>query len=247
MLRSKCARMRCSSCASSSTSLWLRPPAGSSSSSSFGPPISARASSTRFCVPNGRLPAGVSATASRSSRSQQVVQPRDGLGVLLPHHRQAQRIGDEAGAPEMMRADQDVVAHAHAAEQRDVLEGAADAEAGHAVAAEALERAALEQDVAVGVAVDAADAVEQRGLAGAVRSDQAADLAIADIERHAAERDTPPKRMATLDTRSRGVSTDPGGIRSRAWPVGQSCRRRDGFPYVTPCWLARAAGGFAAN
>src|ERR1700729_4619258 len=49
--------------------------------------------------------------------------------------------------------------------------------------------------------------------------------------------------MATLETRSRGESTNPGGIRSRAWPVGQSDRRRDGYPYVTPCWLAHAAGG----
>ena len=75
------------------------------------------------------------ATSSEVEQIEQIVQPRHGHRVLLPHHRQAKRIGDEAGAAEMMRADQDVVAHAHAAEQRDVLEGAADAEAGHAVAA----------------------------------------------------------------------------------------------------------------
>ena len=131
----------------------------------------------------------VPATSSQIEQIQQIVQPRDRDRVLPPHHRQAQRIGDEAGAAEMMRADQDVVAHAHAAEQRDVLEGAADAQAGHAVARQVLQRAALEQDVAVGEAIEAADAVEQRGLAGAVRPDQAADLAVADIERHAAECD----------------------------------------------------------
>ena len=126
--------MRRSNCARSSTSPWFSPPAGSSSISSFGPPISARASSTRFCVPNGRLPASRAGDVAQVEQIQQIVQPRDSLPLLLPHHRQAQRIGDEAGAAEMMRADQHVVAHAHAAEQRDVLEGAADAEAGHAMA-----------------------------------------------------------------------------------------------------------------
>ena len=42
-------------------------------------------------------------------------------------------------------------------------------------------------------AVDAADAVEQRGLAGAVRPDQAADLAAPDIEGHAVHRDDAAK------------------------------------------------------
>ena len=147
----------------------------------------------------------------------------------------------------MMCADQDVVAHAHAAEQRDVLEGAADAEAGHAVAAEILERAALEQDVAVGEAVEAADAVEQRGLAGAVRSDQSADLAVADIERNTSQRDHAAEAHRHLGNPQQRRVDGSNGIRSRARPVGQSDRRRDGFPYVTPCWMARAAGGLAAN
>ena len=88
-----------------------------------------------------------------------------------------------------MCADQDVVAHAHVAEQCDVLEGAADAKSGHAVAAQVLERAALEQDVAVGEAIEAADAVEQRCLARAVWPDQATDLGRSDIERHTAKCD----------------------------------------------------------
>ena len=53
-------------------------------------------------------------------------------------------------------------------------------------------------DVASRVAVDAADAVEQRGLAGAVRADQAADLAVADVEGHAVQRDHAAE--AHLDT-----------------------------------------------
>ena len=243
MLSSKCARMRCSNCASSSTSLWLRPPAGSSSISSFGPPISARASSTRFCVPNGRPPACVAATSFRFQQIEQVVQPRDSDGVLLAHHRQPKRIGDEARAPEMMRADQYIVPHAHPAEQCDILEGAAEAQAGHAMAAEVLQRATLEQDVAVGVAVEAADAVEQRGLAGTVRPDQAAYL------RHSRHRTK--RRQGRSLRRSAWLPWKPGakefrltpdGIRSRARAVRQSDRRRDGLPYVTPCAGPRCRG-----
>ena len=147
----------------------------------------------------------------------------------------------------MMRADQDVVAHAHAAEQRDVLEGAAEAEAGHAMAAKVLERATLEQDVAVGEAVEAADAVEQRGLAGTVRPDQAADLAVADIERHAAKRDhaaEPHRDIGNVEQRHAGGS---GGIRRAHGRSANPIRRRNGFPSVTPCSMARAAGGFAAS
>src|SRR4029079_6009239 len=89
----------------------------------------------------------------------------------------------------MVRADQDVVAHAHTAEQGDVLEGAAEAKPGHAMPAKPLQRATFEQDVAVGEAVETADAVEQRRFAGSVRADQSADLPVADIERHAAQGD----------------------------------------------------------
>ena len=92
-----------------------------------------------------------------------------------------------------MRAHQDVVAHGHVAEQRDVLKGAAEPDAGHAVARHVGQRLALELDVAFIVAVNAADAVEQRGFAGTVRTDQATNLAMADIERHTAKGDDTPE------------------------------------------------------
>ena len=64
----------------------------------------------------------------------------------------------------MVRADQNVVAHAHVAEQRDVLECAPSPvpPCGVGPGSSAI---GLEKDVAIGVAVEAADAVEQRGLA----------------------------------------------------------------------------------
>src|SRR6185437_877457 len=89
----------------------------------------------------------------------------------------------------VVAADQHVVAHAQGAEQGEVLKGATDPEVDELVARGAGQLAALEQDLAFAVAIDAADAVEQRGLAGTVRPDQAADLPLPDIERDTVERD----------------------------------------------------------
>ena len=116
------------------TSSWLRPAAGSSSSSSFGSLASARASSTRFCIGNGSAATGVSASASRptkwtSSRARSVV-ARSSRGDAG----QAQRVGEEAARGAAMAADHHVVEHAHLREQGDVLERAADAERGDAMA-----------------------------------------------------------------------------------------------------------------
>ena len=55
--------------ASSPTSVWVSPVAGSSSISSRGRPTSARASSTRFRVPNGSPAAGWKATSASDSSS----------------------------------------------------------------------------------------------------------------------------------------------------------------------------------
>ena len=88
-----------------------------------------------------------------------------------------------------MVADHDVVEHAHGAEQRQVLESAADAEAGDAVARQREQRRAAERDVAAVALVEPRHAVEERGLARAVGSDQADDLAGRDVEGDAVERD----------------------------------------------------------
>jgi hypothetical protein len=48
--------------------------------------------------------------------------------------RQAQRITPKAGVVPAVAAHQNVVAHRHAGKQRQVLKGAAHAQAGHAVA-----------------------------------------------------------------------------------------------------------------
>src|SRR6202021_1642839 len=98
-------------------------------------------------------------------------------------------VAEEIAAAEAVAADADVVEHRHGAKQREILEGAADADRRHAVRREPEDAAPIEDDVTLFRRVEAAKAVEQRGLAGAVRPDQAEQLAGADREGDALERD----------------------------------------------------------
>ena len=79
---------------------------------------------------------------------------------------------------------------------------------------------ALEQDVARGRRVEAAQAVEQRGLAGAVRPDQAEQMPSGDVERHVVERDDAAETHA--DIRARRAAARP-----LATARGFSSRPRD--------------------
>src|SRR4029079_4783645 len=78
----------------------------------------------------------------------------------------------------------DVVERAHALEERDVLEGAGDAHGGRLMWAHLATRLALEDDLPFLRLVKTVDAVEHRALACAVRSDDGADLAFANVEGH---------------------------------------------------------------
>ncbi len=165
------------------TSSWLRPPAGSSTSRSLGLPARARASSTRLSVPNGRPAAGCAATRSSSrkpmtsiaaSRIIRSSRRTDGRrSALLRKSLRGARV----------HADHHVLEHGHAREQREVLERAADAERGHVMRGVADDRLALEDQVAAVRRVEPAHAVEQRGLARAVRADQPDDVARAPCRR----------------------------------------------------------------
>ena len=114
------------------TSSWFRPPAGSSSSSSLGLPASARASSTRFSVPNGRPAAGMRGDAPRARGS--AMQLHRGLA-----HRRAPRAAPHGRRSALLRKPLRVRqctptitfwSTVMRGEQREVLEGAADAERG---------------------------------------------------------------------------------------------------------------------
>src|ERR1700730_5036888 len=80
------------------------------------------------------------------------------------------------------RADRCVFAHGHGAEWTHDLKGASDSELGDSVRRHARDRGSLPLDVAAIQTVHTADAVEQRGLAGAVWTDDADDLAFRDLE-----------------------------------------------------------------
>src|SRR5574343_1047574 len=82
----------------------------------------------------------------------------------------------------------DVVDHAHALEQGQVLEGAGDAHFGHLAAVHVVEGLATESDRALGRGVDPVDAVEHGALAGAVGADDGADLVLFHIERDVGQR-----------------------------------------------------------
>jgi len=72
------------------------------------------------------------------------------------------------------------VEHAHMMKQRKILEGAADAERGARIGREGGDVAAAIAQLAFARPVAARDAVDHRGLAGAVRADDRKQLALVD-------------------------------------------------------------------
>ena len=172
---------------SSSTSPWVRPLAGSSISRNVGLAASARAISSRFSVPNGRPAAGRNASGPRPSSVEQVAGEVAGALVLLGRTEAEDRPA-EADLALAVRTHHHVLEQRHRGEQRQVLEGAGDAELGDAVRRHVEQVAARGTSPPAGGLVDAADDVEHRGLAGTVRPDEAADLALVDAERQAVER-----------------------------------------------------------
>src|SRR5882672_1825365 len=99
-----------------------------------------------------------------------------------------ERVGEDVAAHLEQAPRHDVVEHAHALEEGDVLEGARDAERRHVGRPQARAVGAGEADTALGGLVEAADDVEQRGLAGAVGADDGQDLAALDLEAHLVQR-----------------------------------------------------------
>src|SRR5436309_10150572 len=87
-----------------------------------------------------------------------------------------------------MDPDHDVLQHRHARKEREVLEGAADGARRHAMGGGAHDGLALEEQVALIGRVEPAHAVEQRGLAGAVGTDEADDLPVGHVEGDAVQR-----------------------------------------------------------
>src|ERR1700730_6121970 len=92
------------------------------------------------------------------------------------------RLPEQAAPHAGQASGHDVVEGRHAAEQRDVLEGAGDALRRGVPGPHAPPRFALPAQNAALRMAEAVDDVEQRGLAGAVRADQREDLMPPDVE-----------------------------------------------------------------
>jgi hypothetical protein len=105
----------------------------------------------------------------------------------------AQRLHEQVALDLEVAPGHDVVDHAHALEQRQVLEGARHAHLGHLAAVHVAEGLAAKGDAALLRRVDAVDAVQHRALAGAVGADDGADLVLRTLKEMSVSALTPPK------------------------------------------------------
>src|SRR5262249_18895166 len=144
----------------------------------------------------------------------QLLDARAVLHLLLPGRAPVEKRGERTRAHAYVPTEHDIVEHGQPAEQGDVLERARDTEPGDLRWPSVRDVAVLEQDGAAIGLVEAADHVEQRRLAGAVRADNRDDFAAAHRDRdildraHAAEtlgqRDHGKLRLVGRDTRPFG-------------------------------------------
>jgi hypothetical protein len=138
----------------------------------------------------------------------------------------ALRAADAPGHPVVVQHHQHGLQHAHAAEQARALEGPPQPHPGELVGRAPHRVLAEELDLAGRRPVDAADDVEQRGLARAVRPDHRMDGALADVEIDVAERDQAAEaarqRAGAQDLGHRlasGAGRPPGGEWTMARPI----------------------------
>jgi hypothetical protein len=82
----------------------------------------------------------------------------------------------------------DVVEHGHALEERDVLEGARDAQSRGLVRVHVGKFFLLELDLSLLRVINAVQDIEHRAFAGAVRADDGAHFLGAHVERHVLQR-----------------------------------------------------------
>ena len=173
----------------------------------------ARAISRMRSCPSARLPAQARACAPsptrsicRAPRRAARAPPRDRAGELPAARRPMPRRWAPSG---------DVLEHGHVRPQMDVLEGAGDAARGDVARWQAGRSLAAELDLAARQRQHAGDQVEDRALAGAVRADQADDLARPDLEADLVDRDQAAEPLARLVDLEQHVAGAPD-VRARA-------------------------------
>ena len=102
------------------------------------------------------------------------------FGLLASLRRQPEHRRKGAGMRADMPPDHDVLEHGHLGKEADVLEGAGNARLGHLVHGGRRVGLAVEFEAPGIRRVEPGDDIEEGGLAGAVRSDQAIDLPACD-------------------------------------------------------------------
>src|SRR3989304_421040 len=145
-------------------------------------------------------------------------------GVLMLEpvegHEPEQFLGSPAGYVERpLSHDQEILQGGELWEDPDDLEGAPDAAAGHLVGLQAVDARTLEADLPGVARVEARDAVEERGLPGAVGPDEAVDPAGGQRERAAVDRGPPTEALGYvphLEDRVRLHLRSSGGAGSAA-------------------------------
>ena len=145
------------------------------------------------------------------------------LDLFVQRRAVAKKLPEEALVHLERAAGHDVVERGHALEQRDVLKRARDPARRRRVRTHGLARLALEGDAAGLRMIEAVDHVQHRGLAGAVRADDGADFALADIEGDVADRlDAAERERHALDREQNVAGGDfRSGRRSHAaFPIG---------------------------
>ena len=149
-----------------------RSPSGSSSRSAFGFVTSTRASATRCCWPPE--------SCARLAVGELV--PRPTISSASPRLLRRARLVDAVH----LQPELDVLEHRPVREEREVLE---DGGRRPLVRARRDERLAVEEDVALGRVVVAADHAQRRRLAAARRAEQDDVLAVVDVEVDVVDRD----------------------------------------------------------
>ena len=114
---------------------------------------------------------------------------------------QSERVADDVAIGMGMGANPNIVEHSKVGKKRDVLKSTADADFGDPVRRPMQDALAFHQDIARARLVKPAQAVEEGGLAGAVRSDQPKDLALMHVEGHPVQRNDAAEHDADIANR----------------------------------------------
>ncbi len=121
-----------------------------------------------------------------------------GLPIFRDRDRQPEHRRRESLALVSLPADHDVLARGHRLEELSVLEGARDAR-DHRVSRSAADKLdAVEQDRALVRPIEPGECVEQRGLAGAVGSDERLDGALEHVERDIVDGGEPSEALGDV-------------------------------------------------